>query len=966
MELHHGFELLREETVDELQARARLYRHAKTGAEMLSLSLPDENKVFGITFRTPPSDHTGVAHILEHSVLCGSRKYPSKEPFVELLKGSLQTFLNAFTFPDKTCYPVASQHLQDFYNLIEVYLDAVFHPLLTEATHQQEGWHYELDTPDAPLTFKGVVFNEMKGVYSSPDSCLLEYAQRSLFPDTTYGLDSGGDPEHIPDLTWQGLRDFHFRFYHPSNARIFFHGDDPEEARLEKMDAWLSTFDRRDVTSAVPLQPLFPAPRRVERAYAAGPDGAAAKNFVALNWLLGPATDADRALLLQLLAHILIGTPASPLRKALIDSGLGDDLCGTGMEPHAQQQYFSTGLRGVDEASLDKVEPLILGTLERLATEGVDPRTVEASLNTIEFALRENNSGSYPRGLAVMLRALTSWLYDGDPLAPLRFNAPLTALRARLAGGERVFESLIRSALLDQPHRTTVIVRPSASLQAERDAKEQARLAAAAAKLDAAAREQLVARTAELKARQIAPDDPALLAKMPRLKRKDLPAKNQLIPMNKRVFDGTRLLVHEVPSQGLVYIDIGFNLRTLPPELLPYVPLLGRALLETGTAQEDYVSLAQRIGSTAGGIRSQTHTAIVRGTNAGACWLFLRARMLAHRTGAVVDILRDVLATPRLDLVGRVRQIVQEEKAGLETSLVPSGHLFVGNRLRASMSEADWASEQMRGVSYLQFLRKLVRELETGGEAATASLKHTLELLLNRRTMLINLTGDAANVEPAERDLARLVADIPARPPRLPAWPLPTQIGPEGLAIPAQVNYVGKAANVFPEPGLFNGTALVVSRFLRTAYLWEHVRVQGGAYGAFCQLDPRSGLFSLVSYRDPNIQKTLDAYDGIGAYLASLDLAGEELDKAVIGAIGDMDQHLLPNAKGFVSALRYLTNEPDDYRQELRKQVLGTTVADFREFGSLLDILPESPHVVVMGAPEALQQHPDFTLTKVL
>lgn len=962
----HGFELVREEMIAELQATARLYRHTRTGAELLSIANDDENKVFGITFRTPPSDHTGVAHILEHSVLCGSRRYPSKEPFVELLKGSLQTFLNAFTYPDKTCYPVASQNLQDFYNLVDVYLDAVFHPLLSRHTFEQEGWHYELEQADAAPVYKGVVFNEMKGFYSSPDSALVDYAQRSLFPDTTYGLDSGGDPEHIPELTWEALCAFHARFYHPSNARIFFCGNDPEEARLVKMAAWLDGFDARPVDSQVALQAPFTAPRALERHYATGPEDTSSPSFLTVNWVLSPATDTESALAFQVLYHILIGTTASPLRKALMESGLGDDLAGAGYEQHARQTYFSTGLRGIAEDQVGRVEPLILDTLARLAREGLDPKTVAASLNTVEFALRENNSGSYPRGLVVMLRALTSWLYEGDPLAPLQYEAPLKALKQRLAAGERVFETMIEKLLLANPHRTTVTLRPDATMAAAGEARERAALEAVAATWTREQREAVVKATAELKARQSAADDPAALAAIPSLTRKDLDPKNLILPIVKTVREGARVLYHDVFTSGIVYLDVGLNVRSLPPELVPYVPLLGRALLETGTTTEDYVSLSQRIGSQTGGIRPQTSASTVRGTNSGTCWLFLRAKAMASQAESLLDILRDVLTGPRLDLVNRLRQIAQEEKAMLEASLVPSGHTFVGTRLRAAFTEGDWAAEQMRGVNYLLFLRKLIKDMEADGDAVVASLSRTLEILLNRRTMLFNVTQDAAGWQTTEPLLRAFVSDLPERPARTPEWPRPASLGPEGLSIPAQVNYVGKAVNVFPEADLFDGTALVVSRYLRSSYLWEQVRVKGGAYGGFCNLDLRSGVFNLVSYRDPNLQDTLAIYDRAGAYLSELDLSDDELSKAIIGAIGDLDQPLLPDAKGYVSALRYLANEGDDFRQRTRDQILATTVQDFRNFGDLLQVLPESRHVVVMGAADALEKAGGLAITRVM
>lgn len=960
-----GFERVRSEDVTEYQAKAHLYRHTKTGAELLSIETDDENKVFGITFRTPPSDSTGVAHILEHSVLCGSKKYPTKEPFVELLKGSLQTFLNAFTYPDKTCYPVASQNLQDFYNLIDVYLDAVFYPLLSRSTYEQEGWHYELEAPDKPLIYKGVVFNEMKGVYSSPDSLLVELAQRSLFPDSTYGLDSGGDPARIPDLTYEQLTGFHKRFYHPSNSRIFFYGDDDPQRRLELLDQWLSAFERQAPDSTIAIQPAFAEPRELTAGYRTDTDEGA-KSFVALSWALPSPTDAAAALHAQILNHILIGAPASPLRTALLESGLGDDLAGSGLETHAQQMFFSTGLRGVSKENAGSVAPLIRDTLSGLAQNGIDPRTVEAALNTVEFALRENNTSNFPRGLVLMLRSLSSWNYDGDAIAPLRFAETISALRKRIESGERVFEGLIRAWLLENPHHSILTLQPDAELGQKQNAEERARLDAARAAMNEAELEAVAKHTAELIAAQGAPDDPEALAKIPQLSVADLPRENKQIPLEKQYISGTRVLFHDIFTNGILYLDVGFNLRGLSTDLLPYVPLLGRALLETGTKGEDYIALDQRIGSRTGGITSQTFTSVIRETESGTCWLFLRGKAMESQASDLLSILHDILSGARLDLRARVKQLALEEKAQFEADLVPSGHRYVGLRVRAGFDEAARAAELMGGVSYLQFLRRLIKDIDADWDSIASTLARIRETLLNRRTLLINATTDAAAWKRIEPSIVEFLSEIPTRVPKQPAWDPPTPTGSEGLAIPAAVNYVGKAVSLRETGYTIAGSDLVISRFLRTAYLWEKVRVQGGAYGGFSQLDHRAGLLSLISYRDPNLENTLAIYDALSEYLLSLKLSKAELDKAIIGAIGDMDQHLLPDAKSYTSLTRYLANDGDDYRQTLRKEILGTTLKDFHRLGEALRGMKERGHIAVLGGAEALERYAPQTLTRIL
>ncbi|MBP1693885.1 MAG: peptidase [Chloroflexi bacterium] len=706
MSYYHGFELIYEKEIPELNTRARLFRHVKSGAQLLSLENEEENKVFGITFRTPPVDSSGVAHIMEHAVLCGSQKYPVKEPFVELLKGSLNTFLNAMTFPDKTCYPVASQNVQDFYNLIGVYMDAVFHPLISEQAFNQEGWHYELENLDDPLVYKGVVFNEMKGAYSSPESLLGHSVQRSLFPDTTYGVDSGGDPQVIPQLTYAAFKSFHETYYHPANAWIYFFGDDDPDERLRRMDEYLREFDARMVNSEIGLQPAFPEPRREYIPYDAVDEAGGKKSMLAVNWLLPETTDTEQTLGLSILAYILIGTHASPLRKALIDSGLGEDLVGAGLENDLRQMYFSTGLKGIadgDEGAskkINQVEELIWTTLAKLAEEGIDPETVAAALNTVEFRLRENNTGSFPRGLLLMLRCLTTWLYDGDPLAPLAFEAPLQAIKQRLSAGERYFEGLIRQHLLENRHHTTVILQPESGLGARQEQAEQKRLASIRDALSVEELQAILDQTRALKLRQETPDTPEALATIPNLKLTDLDRENKVIPCEVSELSGSRLLYHDLFTNGIAYIDLGMDLHQLPQEYLPYAALFGRVLLEMGTQAEDFVRLSQRIGRTTGGIRPSYFITAVLGEaeqsrTGSAAWLFLRGKATLEHTGDLFAILHDVLLSARLDNPQRFRQMVLEEKADLEAALTPSGHRLVNMRLHSFFGEAGWVNEQM-------------------------------------------------------------------------------------------------------------------------------------------------------------------------------------------------------------------------------------------------------------------------------
>jgi len=964
----HGFELDKGEFIKELNTKARLFRHVKTGARLLSLENKDENKVFGISFRTPPPDSTGLPHIMEHAVLCGSRRYPVKEPFVELLKGSLKTFLNAFTSPDKTTYPVASQNLKDFYNLVEVYLDAVFYPLLVPHTLQQEGWHYELDSLDDPLTYKGVVFNEMKGAYSDPDSLLGKHVQEALFPDNVYGLDSGGDPLHIPDLTYAQFKTFHQTYYHPSNSYIFFYGDDDPEQRLRLMNTWLKDFELLKVDSAIALQPRFAQPKKLEFPYdvSEGEGGEGGKKaMLTTNWVQAAVGDSQLILTLDMLGYILVGTPASPLRKALIDSGLGEDLAGVGGDD-TRQVFFSTGLKGIALEDADKVERLVLETLKKLVKEGIDPDMTAAAVNTYEFRLRENNFGSFPQGLVLMLRALSTWLHDDDPLKPLAFEAPLSAIKTQLEPGNRYFEHLIEEYFLKNPHRATVLLKPDPAIGRQKEEQEKESLAKVRAGLSQAELQAILENTAELKRRQVAPDSPEALATIPGLQLSDLDQQIRLIPLQVTEQEGSvvgnqvanQVLYHDLFTNGIVYLDLGFDLHTLPQEYLPYVTLFGRSLLEMGTEKEDFVKLSQHIGRSTGGITSTSFTSMRRGGEKSVGRLFLRGKATLDKAAELLAILQDVLLTARLDNRERFIQIVLEEKAAEEAGLIPAGHRVANTRLRALFNEADWAAEQIGGPSYLFFLRRLAERVDADWPGVLADLEAVRSRLVNRRGLLCNVTVDGESWNAFQPRLAGFLAALPSDQGRLQTWKAGGGIPFEGLSIPAQVNYVGKGADLFKLGYSLHGSVQVILNFLRTTWLWERVRIQGGAYGGMAVFDIRSGIFTYLSYRDPNLLKTIQNYDGTSQFLKEIDearLSREELVKSIIGAIGELDAYQLPDAKGFTSMIRHLVGETDALRQQYRDQLLGTTVADFKSFGEVLHKVNEAGKVVVVGSQEALQ-----------
>ncbi|MDM8530543.1 insulinase family protein [Anaerolineales bacterium HSG25] len=971
-----SFELIKETTIPELNIEAQLYRHVKTGAQLLSVINDDENKSFGITFRTPPADATGVAHIMEHSVLCGSRKYPLKEPFIELAKGSLNTYLNAFTYPDKTCYPVASQNLQDFYNLIDVYLDSVFHPNISPETLQQEGWHYELTDKDEPLIYKGVVFNEMKGAYSAPERLMYNYSKAALLPDTPYGVDSGGDPQAIPDLTYEKFKSFFDTCYHPSNALIYFYGDDDPTKRFEILETYLADFEAKDVSdTAIPLQQPFVEPKEVVRPYAANEeDTEATKSMVTLNWLLPENNNPQLSLALSILSHAVLRTNASPLRKALVDSGLGEDVMGGGSSGTYRQLTFSTGMKGVKRADVPQVEQLILDTLAQIAEQGIEPDMLEAAMNTIEFRMREYNTGGFPRGLAIMLSALTTWLHGQDPLEQITFEGPLAAVKQALQDNPRYLEELINEHLLTNSHRVTMILEPDAQIKQQIEAKEVATLAQVKADLSPDELEAVIESTKQLQLAQETPDSAEALAMIPSLKLSDIDQENKSLPIELFPQNGYELLHHNLFTSGIVYLEVGFNFHGIPQELLPYFPLFSDALFDIGTETEDYTKLSQRIGRKTGGVQSIEFISNQKESPESLTWLFLRGKGTVAQVDDMLAIMRDVLLTVKLDNQERFRQMVLEEKAHRESIVVPGGHSFVSTRIRARFTEAGWLSEQTGGVSYLFFLRRLVDEVENDWPGVVAKLERIRQIVVNRNAAVCNITIDADNWQQIKPKLTDFMDSLPAQPYQPAEWdrsefPI---VAAEGLtAAGAQINYVGKAANLYDLGYQFHGSMSVINNYLQTTYLWEKIRMQGGAYGAFCSFDKNAGVFGYLSYRDPNLLETLTNYDQANQFLRQLNLNDDQLTKSIIGVIGSVDTYRLPDAKGYMSMIRHLLNYSEADHQQYREEILGTTIEHFHALAEVLAEVNKVGLVSMLGSAEAIEavnesQGGDWlTITKV-
>ncbi|XP_044489578.1 presequence protease 1, chloroplastic/mitochondrial-like isoform X1 [Mangifera indica] len=957
----YGFEKVSEEFIKECKSKAVLFKHKKTGAEVMSVSNDDENKVFGIVIRTPPKDSTGIPHILEHSVLCGSRKYPLKEPFVELLKGSLNTFLNAFTYPDRTCYPVASTNTKDFYNLVDVYLDAVFFPKCVEnfQTFQQEGWHFELNNPSEEITYKGVVFNEMKGVYSQPDNVLGQTIQQALFPDNTYGVDSGGDPKVIPKLTFEEFKEFHQKYYHPSNARIWFYGDDDPKERLRILSEYLDNFEASSAPSESVITPqkLFSKPVRVVEKYPASECGdLKRKNMVCLNWLLADKPlDLETELALGFLDHLMLGTPASPLKKILLESGLGDAIVGGGIEDELLQPQFSIGLKNVSEENIQKVEELIMNTMTKLAEEGFEADAVEASMNTIEFSLRENNTGSFPRGLSLMLRSIGKWIYDMDPFEPLKYEKPLMDLKARIAeeGSKAVFSPLIEKYLLNNPHCVTVEMQPDPEKASRDKAAEKEALAKVKASMTEEDLAELARATQELRLKQETPDPPEALRSVPSLSINDIPKEPTRVPTEVGDINGVKVLQHDLFTNDILYAEVVLDLSPVKQELLPLLPLFCQSLLEMGTKDLSFVQLNQLIGRKTGGISVYPFTSSIRGKEDPCSHLIVRGKAMAGRADDLFNLMNCVLQEVQFTDQQRFKQFVSQSKARMENRLRGSGHRIAAARMDAKLNIAGWISEQMGGVSYFEFLQALEEKVDQDWSSISLSLEEIRRSLLSRDRCLINLTADGKNLKNVEKFVGKFLDMLPSNSPvETVRWKARLPPTHEAIVIPTQVNYVGKAGNIYDTGYQLKGSAYVISKYISNTWLWDRIRVSGGAYGGFCDFDTHSGVFSFLSYRDPNLMKSLDVYDGTANFLRELEMDDDTLTKAIIGTIGDVDSYQLPDAKGYSSLLHHLLGITEEERQKRREEILSTSVKDFKEFADAVEAIKDKGVVVAVASAD--------------
>ncbi|KAJ4836375.1 Presequence protease 1, chloroplastic/mitochondrial [Turnera subulata] len=1013
-----GFEKVSEEFIGECNSKAILLRHKKTGAEVMSVSNDDENKVFGIVFRTPPKDSSGIFHVLGRSVLLGSQKYPLVHTFEQLPKGSVQTFLNALICPDRTCYAVASHNNKDFYNLVDVYLDAVFFPVCVHhyQTFQHQGWYLAFSGPEDwqphsknHLIYKGAVFSKMKRVYSHPHNVIRRVSQQALFPDNAYGFDSGGDPKVIPKLTFEQFKEFHQKYYHPSNARIWFYGDGDPTERLRILSEYLDMFDAGSapIESKIEPQKLFSKAARIVEKYPAGDGGdLRKKHMVWLNWLLSDKPlDLETELTLGLLDYLMLGTPASPLRKILLECGLGEAIVGRGVEDDLLQPQFSIGLDGVCEDDIQKVEELIMDTFMKLEEEGFETDAVEASMNTFEFSLRENNTESFPhglsllppardefgrivfetdvveasmntidfslredntksfpRGLSLMLRSIGKWIYDMNPFEPLKYEKRLIELKARVAkqGSKAVFSPLIKKFILNNSHRVTIELQPDPEKASRDEAEEREILDRVKASMcDIDDLDKLSDAILSLRSMEM-PDPPEALKSVPSLSLLDIPKEPIHVPSEIGDINGVKVLQHNLFTDGVLHSEVVFNMRSLKQELLPLVPLFCQSLLGMGTKDMTPVQLNQLIGRKTGRLSVYPFTSSVRGQQDPCNHIIVRGKALAERVEDLFNLINCILQEVQFTDQPRFKQFVSQCKARIENRLRERDCRIVASRMDAKLNTAGWISEQMGGVSYLEYLFALEEKIDQDWAGVSSCLEEIRRSLLSRNGCLVNMTADGKTLNDSGKYVSKFLDLLPNNSSVATAsWNARLASGNEAILIPTQLNYLGKAANLYDTGYQLHGSAYVISKCINNTW-FEDRDFSGEACRGFCDFNTHSGVFSFFCYESENLLQTLEAFDGSCDFLRQLEtiIDDDTLAKEIIGSIGDVDGHQLPDAKGYSSVL-YIANDikgiTEEERKRRREEILSTSLKDFKEFANAIEAVKDKWVSVAVASPEDVE-----------
>ena len=952
------YEILDEHRVEDVQSDGFILRHKKSGARIAILSNNDDNKVFYIGFKTPPEDETGVPHIIEHTTLCGSKKFPVKDPFIELAKGSLNTFLNAMTYPDKTVYPVASCNDQDFKNLMDVYLDAVFNPNITkyEEIFKQEGWHYELTGKDDELKINGVVYNEMKGAYSSPDEVLSSQIYRSLFPDNTYSKDSGGNPEYIPKLTYEAYLDFYHKYYHPSNSYIYLYGDMDVVERLEWLDKeYLSLYDYKKVNSEINKQPAFDEIKNVEAQYSITMDDSQEnKTYLSYNRVVGDSLDEMLYQAFDVLDYALVSSPGAPVKQALIDAGIGDDVYGS-YDAGILQPVFSFVAKNANASQADEFESIIENTLKEVIKTGINKEALLAGINSSEFKFREADFGQFPKGLLFGLNCLDSWLFD-DMKPFIHLECLGTFAKLRKAVDTDYFEKLIQEYLLDNTHGSSVTVKPKRGLGNEREEALAKELSDYKASLSDEEIKKLIEDTEHLKKYQEEPSSDEDLRKLPMLTRADM--KKNAMPFSniEDELSDVKVVRHDIESNGIDYISFLFDAGDFAQSELGYLGFFTNALGLVSTEKYSYTDLANATNIYTGGISTGTAShPDIKDRNNFVFKLEVKLKVLEKNLDKALELMEQMLLSSDFTDTKRLSELVAQIKARLQANLSSSGHLVAAMRSMSSFSRYALYQDELKGIAFYRSICHIEKELSESPKSVSDKLAAIAKKLFARNRMLISFTGNNEAYGNAKPSLEKVIAGFNKMSAIGNQAEVHFNTAKEAFIDASQIQYVAKTGDFICEGYEYTGALRLLRIILSYDYLWINVRVKGGAYGCMNTF-LRSGESYFVSYRDPNLSDTLDVYDRIPEYIKSFSPDERDMTKYIIGTFSALDTPMNPEAKGSRSLSAYLEGITYEQIQKERNEILNAQPKDIRRLADLVEAVLKKDSICVIGNENMIKE----------
>lgn len=952
------YEILDEHRVEDVQSDGFILRHKKSGARIAILSNNDDNKVFYIGFRTPPEDETGVPHIIEHTTLCGSKKFPVKDPFIELAKGSLNTFLNAMTYPDKTVYPIASCNDQDFKNLMDVYLDAVFNPNITkyEEIFKQEGWHYELTGKDDELKINGVVYNEMKGAYSSPDEVLSSQIYRSLFPDNTYSKDSGGNPEYIPKLTYEAYLDFYHKYYHPSNSYIYLYGDMDVVERLEWLDKeYLSLYDYKKVNSEINKQPAFDEIKNVEAQYSITMDDSQEnKTYLSYNRVVGDSLDEMLYQAFDVLDYALVSSPGAPVKQALIDAGIGDDVYGS-YDAGILQPVFSFVAKNANASQADEFESIIENTLKEVVKTGINKEALLAGINSSEFKFREADFGQFPKGLLFGLNCLDSWLFD-DMKPFIHLECLGTFAKLRKAVDTDYFEKLIQEYLLDNTHGSSVTVKPKRGLGNEREEALAKELSDYKASLSDEEIKKLIEDTEHLKKYQEEPSSDEDLRKLPMLTRADM--KKNAMPFSniEDELSDVKVVRHDIESNGIDYISFLFDAGDFAQSELGYLGFFTNALGLVSTEKYSYTDLANATNIYTGGISTGTAShPDIKDRNNFVFKLEVKLKVLEKNLDKALELMEQMLLSSDFTDTKRLSELVAQIKARLQANLSSSGHLVAAMRSMSSFSRYALYQDELKGIAFYRSICHIEKELSESPKSVSDKLAAIAKKLFARNRMLISFTGNNEAYGNAKPSLEKVIAGFNKMSAIGNQAEVHFNTAKEAFIDASQIQYVAKTGDFICEGYEYTGALRLLRIILSYDYLWINVRVKGGAYGCMNTF-LRSGESYFVSYRDPNLSDTLDVYDRIPEYIKSFSPDERDMTKYIIGTFSALDTPMNPEAKGSRSLSAYLEGIAYEQIQKERNEILNAQPEDIRRLADLVEAVLKKDSICVIGNENMIKE----------